>query len=144
MWLEYLYDDTKDCPFGGHRDDAQLLLRAGGPKAVRFGSVGKALAADPAQGQIDDLWGVSFEAQPACDILHTRFGCYWIDRRFFQHTLATTPPTLLPVDELRLVTTPKGDFDVLWTAATEESMRDARCADRDEVRAFTAFAASRR
>ena len=142
-WVDFSRLTTVVCPFCGSYPTTALEVRgsAGGP-LLWIGREGPTLD-DINADLVSELFGVGVHEEPACQESFSA-GCFNVTRQRLDHVIETTPAQVVHAGGLSLITTPKGEYDVLWAHSSEQSVFQTNCADGPGVATDTGFAASRR
>jgi hypothetical protein len=142
VWVEYRRVVQSVCPFCGSFTNTEMVLRRNETGEVLWIARDGHRQQDIDVALAQELFGVSFRAQAACNWSFTA-GCFTAQRTQHDHVLLTTPERLLPHGRLERVSTPKGAYEVVWAHSTETNGAVPGCADGPGPASDTAFAASR-
>ena len=130
------------CPVCGAYYTAGMQIRTGSnQQLIWVGREGTEIS-DVDADLVNALFGVAVSEQLNCQST-IGAGCNNAVRHTFDHILQTTPAQTIPAAALRRVTTPGGQFDVVWAHSTEAVTPIPNCYDGPAVATDTGFAASR-
>jgi len=141
--VDYERKTTVVCSVCGAYTTNTLVLRDPASGRVIFydqqGDVLPALS----DATVADIFGVPATALQTCTY-QASAGCYRFLRSEYDHQLATSPPQNVADATLTAVTTPNGNFEVIWASSYESYIqREADCLDGPGVANDAGFVATR-
>jgi hypothetical protein len=142
VWASFEQTIT-GCPFCGNSYSFRCSLRdREGGTLLHYGE-----ALDPPV-EIDaatvlELLGVPVRVEAACPFEPLTFACYDVTAERYDHVLETTPEQRIPSGVLTRVTSPNGDYTVIWSTVDVTATRITSCSDGPVPRDVRRFFASR-
>jgi len=145
IWMSFEQRDVLAAgAFAGTFRTQSLVIRDGEGGRIRFLARQGAIVPDLAPTDIYDLFGVGATSQPACTRSLSDNCHYTFQRTYVDHLLGTMPPQLIPSAQYTEVTSPNGDFTVVWSASTETDFQPipGLCADGPAIASDTGIVAT--
>jgi hypothetical protein len=145
VWVSYAQQVVTVCATCEPSRSRKLEIRnAPGGQLLWFGEEGHELAPMDA-ALLEELFGVGVHYEAACVDSSPSGACAEADLVEFDVVLETDPEQVVRRGERADVTTPKGEFEVVWAASeTTRRAADANCVDSPALTEDRGFAASRR
>jgi hypothetical protein len=142
VWVEYS-KAVGIIMYGGEYWNAtlQIRLKQGG-QLLWIGQEGVTLS-DMSDALANELFGVSVRTQQNCQTATYAAGCYTVQRTLFDHVLETSPEQKVQHATEQTITTPNGNYDVVWALGKENISPTPQCMDGPNVASDTGFAVSR-
>jgi hypothetical protein len=140
VWVHY--QATKTTYFmAGSYFSIELTIRNGsGGKTLWLGREGQQLSALDSS-TVDALFAAKVRSEAVCSLVVTQT-CSDVQRTSYDHILETVPEQRIGHASVTRVTTPQGDYEVLWTHSTMISLPGVRCSDGTTAATDEGFAAS--
>lgn len=142
VFIEYSRYTPPVCPFCGGYTLASLSVRAIGGPIIWFGQEGSFIQ-EVEQQRALSLFGVGYRRSFACSVPQFNMDCYTIQRDLYDIVLATSPEQRISHATQTRVSTPLGEYEVMWASSEQIETHISGCADGRSPARDRGFAASR-
>jgi hypothetical protein len=144
VWVIYEKQFSWVCPFCGGHEHKKIEIRDSENGSLRFIAYQGLLDPALSEEQVQDFFGVSAVKNKKCIFHATPPGCYEFDRTQFDHVLQTSPTQSIPFATLTRIQSPKGTFEVIWSASSESNKNHIpNCYDGPAIASDSSFVISK-
>ena len=141
VFIEYQHETPPLCTFCGNSSETLIEISRRG-ETIWHGSEGSRLE-ELNVNFARFLLGATYRRQLACLVPPFAVDCYVVERELYDVVLETVPEQWIPFATPTVVSTPEGEFEVMWASSEQSEYRDPGCDDGRMPARDRGFAMSR-
>jgi hypothetical protein len=143
VWVTYSEQDHIMCPVCGAYTTAEIQIRTEQAGTLLWVARQGRILDDVSDTLVHELFGVGAREQALCTYTG-QMDCHYVQSTLFDRVLETTPEQLIRHATVQRITTPKGQYEILWGHSIEVDVPSPiqLCLDGADPASETGFAAS--
>jgi hypothetical protein len=141
IYITYQQESPPVCAFCGNSSQTLIEISRRG-ETIWYGSEGSLLE-ELNVNFARFLLGATYRRQLACVVPPFAVDCYVVERQLYDVVLETVPEQWIPFATPTVISTPEGEFEVMWASSEQAEYRDPGCDDGRMPSRDRGFAMSR-